>query len=136
MSPRRKGARQGGALLLVGAFLIPFFAVLHGIIGLPGEWTLLGVPVVIAGFLRLLYALIFEDKAPAAPANEPSLYAQPTAQTQFDPRAHAGALPPGELRPAQGLFSRRADTTEFAPPPSVTDHTTRLLADQDDPAER
>jgi hypothetical protein len=136
MSPRRRGLRQGGALLLIGMFLIPMFVVLHEIIRLPAEWAFLGLPVAVAGLLRLLYALIFADKTPAAHASAPSLYAQPTAQAQFDSRIHAGALPYGDLRPAQGLFTRRADTTEFMPPTGVTDHTTRLLADADDSAER
>lgn len=133
MSPRRRGVRQGSALLLIGAFLIPFLAVMHEIIGLAGEWSFLGLPVMFAGFLRLLYALTFEDKAAAASA--PPLYQQPT-QAQFDARAHAGALPHGEVRPAQSIFAHRADTTEFATPPSVTDHTTRLLADEDDAPQR
>jgi hypothetical protein len=136
LTPRRKGMRQGGAIMLVGLFLIPMLGLLHPLIGLAGEYSVIGAIVLLAGMLRFLIAAIFEDKSPPLTQGA-SLYAPPTGQGQFDPRAQAGALPAGQFRPAQSLFARRADTSEIPQPPaSVTDHTTRLLADQDDSAER
>jgi hypothetical protein len=136
LTSRRKGMRQGGAIMLVGLFLIPMLGLLHPLIGVPGEFTVIGAIVLLAGMLRFLIAAIFEDKSPPLTQGA-SLYAPPTGQAQFDPRAQAGVLPSGEFRPAQSLFARRADTSEIPQPPaSVTDHTTRLLADQDDSAER
>jgi hypothetical protein len=133
MSPRRKGVRQGGALVLVGVFLIPMLAILHAAIRFPTELTLFGVLAVLAGLLRLLYAVIFEDKSPAAHAAQPY---PTTAPGQFDPRARVGALPPGDFQPAPSFFAPRSDTAEIPVPPSVTDHTTRLLGHENDPRER
>lgn len=136
LSPRRKGMRQGGAIMLIGLFLIPMLGLMHPLIGTPGELTVIGALVILAGMLRFLFAAIFEDKSPAL-SQGASPYSSPTAEGQFAPRAPAGVLPSGEFRPAQSLFARRADTSEISQPPaSVTDHTTRLLADQDDSAER
>jgi hypothetical protein len=134
MSPRRKGIRQGGTLMLVGIFLIPMLAILHGAIGLPAEYILFGVLAVLAGLLRLLYAVIFEDKSPTAHAAQP--YAPTTAHAQFDPRVQAGALPPADFQPAPSFFAPRQNTAEIPVPPSVTDHTTRLLEHESDPRER
>jgi hypothetical protein len=135
VSPRRKGIRQGGKLMLFGTFLIAFLAVFVELTGFPDEFPLVGVLVFLAGFLRMIYAFLFEDKTPAAVAP-----IHPTGQTfapqQFDPRAQPGALPPAEFRPAPSFFAPRTDTAEIATPPSVTDHTTRLLDDQNEPRER
>jgi hypothetical protein len=38
VSPRRRGVKQGAALLLVGILLLPFFGILHEAIGLPQEF--------------------------------------------------------------------------------------------------
>jgi hypothetical protein len=129
-SPRRKGVRQGTAIMLVGIFLVPLLALMHPLIGLKGEFAILGVIVFLAGLLRLLFAAIFADASPSQ-TQTPALYASPTQQGQYlDPRAPAATLSPGEFRPAPNLFARRHDTAEIPPrPPSVTDHTTRLLAD-------
>lgn len=128
ISARRKGARQGGALLLVGVFLVPMIALMHVIIGLHTQYILLGVLVALSGLLRLLYALIFESSSPRAQDFATQAYAP---AMQFNATAQRGALPPGEFRPPAPFFAPRADTSEIAPPPSVTDHTTRLLRDDD-----
>jgi hypothetical protein len=132
-SPKRRGLRQGGAIMLVGAFLAPIIGMMHPLLGLPGEYSVLGAMVFLAGLLRFLFALIFESGVPDGALAAPP-YAPPA---QFDPRAQAAPLPQGDFRPAQSLFARRQGTAEIVrPPASVTDHTTRLLADQDDSADR
>lgn len=128
ISPRRKGLRQGGIVMLVGIFLGPMIAMMHPIIGLKGEYSIIGALVFMVGFLRFLYAAIFEDKAPAATSGA-SFDAQASTQDQFNPQAQRGALPPAEFRPAPSFFAPRNDTAEIAQPSSVTDHTTRLLQD-------
>ena len=133
MSPRRKGIRQGGKLMLISMFVIAFLALLIPLIGVPEEFPLIGVLVLLAGLLRLIYAFLFEDKTPNAltlPA------AQPFAPQQFNPHAQAGALPPAEFRPAPSFYAPRTDTAEIPVPSSVTDHTTRLLRDEDERPER
>jgi hypothetical protein len=132
MSPRRKGIRQGGVVMLVGIFLIPMLAIMHGAIGLPGEYILFGVLAVLAGLLRLLYAAIFEDKSPDVTSLSAQTYAPALAHAKLDPRS----LAPGDFRPVPSFFAPRSDTAEIPVPSSVTDHTTRLLEHENDPRER
>lgn len=135
-SPKRKGLRQGGKILLVGAFLVPTLAILCIITGMDSELLLTGVLVVIAGIMRLLYALIFEDKHPAG-APRPTQFSQTAAPPQFiaAPRRAAAALPPQQSSPAPVSFRTR-DTGELAGRPSVTENTTRLLDTQNDQREQ
>ncbi|MCA1613557.1 MAG: zinc ribbon domain-containing protein [Acidobacteria bacterium] len=133
-SPRRKGAMQGGKLMLVGAFLVPVLVLIVTIIGSEAyEFVLAGVLILIVGIVRLLYALLFEDAHPAAaPAPLP---AHASAPPQFDPAPPRAALPQQQASPAPVSFRTR-ETGELAGPPSVTENTTRLLDTQDDPRKR
>lgn len=132
-SPRRKGAKQGGTLILVGAFLVPVLALIVTIIGSEAyEFVLAGVIILIVGIVRLLYALLFEDAHPAAPAPLP---AHAPAPPQFNPAPPRAALPQQQASPAPVSFRTR-ETGELAGPPSVTENTTRLLDAQNDPRER
>lgn len=131
-SPRRKGVLQGAKLMLAGAFLVPILAILIGIIGSENyEFLLFGVLILIVGIVRLLYALLFEDKQPAAAAPAQ----QPFAPPQFNPDARRAALPPQQSAPAPVSFRTR-DTGELAARPSVTENTTRLLDNQIEPRDR
>src|SRR5436309_188212 len=42
-SPKRKGLRQGGGMMLIATFLIPMLAILHKLLHLPGDVVLFGV---------------------------------------------------------------------------------------------
>jgi hypothetical protein len=123
MSPRRRGIRQGGGLMLIAVFLIPALAILQDLIHLNGDWPLLGVLVFLAGLMRLLYAVFFEDRTPRRAE---------TTQTAYAPPHQLGAarqdyLPPAQATPAYTYRPPQTPTAEMQPPPSVTDHTTRLL---------
>lgn len=129
VSPKRKGVKQGGKLLLFGAFLVPLLAIVATIVGEGEEIILLGVMVAILGVMRLLYALIFQEGYPAAaPFAQTHAAAAPP---QFNPAARRTALPPQQAAPAPVSFRAR-DTGELVGRPSVTENTTRLL---DHPAE-
>jgi hypothetical protein len=132
MSPRRKGLRQGGKLMFFGVIITAMLGILVGVTDGPGEVPAFSLLIFVAGFFRLLYALLFEDKTPAPQTLVPSPYAQHGAGGQFNPGARGGALPPGEFVPARVSFAPRQETAEIAPPASVTDHTTRLLRDEDE----
>jgi hypothetical protein len=134
-TPRRKGVRLGGKLMLFGIFLGPALAMLSQLIGTPEELGLLGVMVFMAGMLRLIYALIFEDGPFRRSKLQPQAYAPP-APTQFAPPYQASALPPSQSMPARGYVSPRTDTAEILYRPSVTEGTTRLLDDARDETER
>lgn len=133
-TPRRKGARLGGKLMLFGIFLAPALAMLSEITGTPDELAMFGMIVFLAGLLRLVYAAIFEDGPFRRQAKQPSLYAPPAAQGMFAPPASAASLPPARSVPA-GLYAPpRGDTAEIVYRPSVTEGTTRLLDEERDSA--
>ena len=132
-SARNRGVRQGVMLMLLTALVVPVSALLAKLGLLPREFVALAVLICpIGGFLRLVYALMFEEGArnrkPAATAPPPAYNTHATpAQFRQGP-AEASALPPQQSRPASDFKSgRRIETAEMAQPPSVTENTTRLL---------
>jgi hypothetical protein len=137
ISPRRRGVKQGGILLLTGGLLVPVL----GVISSFSEAVLLDVIVAVAaiicflgGPLRMLYAALFEEGAPSPQFPVPPYI---PASNQISPPIPArgiGALPPPVANPATG-WRTRPTTAELAQPPSITENTTRLL-DKDDPRER
>jgi hypothetical protein len=124
-SPKRKGVQLGGKLMLSGMFLGPALAALSEILGTPEEIALLGVIVFMAGFFRLLYALLFEDGPYRRHLQrQPAYTPQPQ---QFAPPQAVSALPPPQSQPARPYVPPRPDTAELSYRPSVTEGTTRLL---------
>jgi hypothetical protein len=133
VSPRKQGVRQGGALILAGAVLVPLLAVLNAYTPLPLEIfvALAAVICFIGGPLRLLYAAIFEEGALMRRQIGPSSYAPPPSMpAQLGTPVRGSALPPARVNPASG-WRPRPDTAEILQPPSVTENTTRLL-DEDE----
>ncbi|HEX8129511.1 MAG TPA: zinc ribbon domain-containing protein [Pyrinomonadaceae bacterium] len=136
VSPRRRGVRRGIGIILFGILLAPFFAILHEAVGTPEELLTLSLIVTMAGFLRLIFAAFFEEASPRAPrfSPPPQLYTPPIAS-----RLHAGtqeSLPPTQGVPVNDYRPPQVHTSEIMRPPSVTDHTTRLLDKQTDSSEQ
>src|SRR6266852_890883 len=133
ISPRRRGVKQGALLMLIGAVLVPlmgvFSAFAPGRIELMFEFfaALSAILCFVGGPLRMLFAAIFEEGAPARQF-VPTSYA-PTA-IPSPPAARVSALPPASASPAS-QWRPRPQTAEILQPPSVTDHTTRLLDKSD-----
>jgi hypothetical protein len=138
VSPRRKGARQGGQLLLFGIFLMPVLAIMHELLHTPEELPLVGLIVFFGGLLRLVFALIFEDGPLRQPKPQPYFqYAPPFAANQMPPRGTSHELPPAQAQPARSYVPPRTDTADMSyRPPSVTEGTTRLLDDEKDTSAR
>src|SRR5216117_1419674 len=71
ISPRRKGVKQGALLMLIGAILVPILGVMSGFA--PGRLenvfalfaALSAIICFVGGPLRMLFAAIFEEGAPA-----------------------------------------------------------------------
>jgi zinc-ribbon domain len=126
-TPRRKGARLGGKLMLFGIFLGPALAIMSEITGSPEELALIGVLIFMAGFLRLIYAFIFED-GPFRRQKQQTPYAATVAPSLFTPPP-ASALPPSGAQ-AGTYVPPRANTAEIVYRPSVTEGTTRLLDEE------
>lgn len=136
-TPRRKGVRQGGKMILIGIFLIPLFAIVGEVTRIiPAEAALLGVLCFLAGLLRLIYAALFED-GPFRRQAIPHIptYAPPGAPPLGAP-SRSAELPPARSVTAHGYVPPRHDTAEISFRPSVTEHETQLLDDQRDTSPR
>jgi hypothetical protein len=129
ISARRKGVKQGALLMLVGAVLVPLLGVFASFapfrIGTAFEFFTAAAAILcfVGGPLRMLFAALFEEGAPPRPFVMPTSYA-PSALAS--PPVRLAALP----QPAATLpvgWRARPQTAEIVQPPSVTDHTTRLL---------
>ena len=132
ISPRRKGVKQGGMLLLSGAVIVPILAMFASFTNATFLEILAALAAIICfigGPLRMLFAALFEEGAPTP--------FRPYAQTppiqapqQFAPPPHRPVLTPPPARP-QGSWRPRPNTAELVNPPSVTENTTRLLEKED-----
>ena len=129
ISPRRKGVKQGVLLMLIGAIIVPIFGVMSGFA--PGRLenvfaffaALSAIICFLGGPLRMLFAAIFEEGAkPQYFPSSPS-YIPPALPPQ---QARISALPPPTIASTQP-WRARPETAEIFQPPSVTDHTTKLL---------
>ena len=130
ISPRRRGVKQGASLMLLGALIVPVFGVLSAFA--PGRLdnvfaffaALSAVLCFLGGPLRMLFAAIFEEGAPASHHLTPQTsYRVPPAM----PPARAPALPPAAAANPASQWRQRPDTGEIHPRASVTDSTTQLL---------
>jgi hypothetical protein len=135
LSPRSKGTRQGGMLMLAGATLVPIIGLVCAALDVGGEPVLFGVITFILGLARFLFAVIFQQSHPAVNAPQPF---RPAPQPQqFNAPPQYAALPQHQPTPApQSYFGGRRDTAELPGQPSVTENTTRLLDNQIDHTER
>ena len=127
-SPRRQGVRQGFMLLFIFVVSVP----LYGLIGRP----VMALPplFLMAGLMRILYALIFQEGTTRKKKQDSSLIdVTPSTNDQLGTVARGTALPPAQSVPVTAFKARRVDTREMVNPPSVTEHTTKLLNESPDP---
>jgi hypothetical protein len=132
ISPRRKGIKQGGLLILSGILIVAIlgmFASFSNSAFLEILASLAAIICFVGGPLRMLYAGIFEEGAPKLVRS----YGPPIPMhvpQQFGHQGQAPALPPPPAR-APSSWRSRPNTAELANPPSVTENTTRLLEKED-----
>ena len=136
ISPRRRGVKQGVLLMLIGAVLVPLLGVLSsfapGRIGTPFEFFAAASAILcfVGGPLRMLFAAIFEEGAQTrqfvAPHSQPYPHSYAPQLTAPQP-ARVSALPPPPAVNTAASWRQRPQTAEILQPPSVTDHTTKLL---------
>ena len=119
LSPRRKGIRRAAKLMFFSGALFPIFLVFSLAIEE-------GVPMIVPFLLffvsltMMLYARLFSDKT--VPAINQG------AQTSvLGPTSARTSLPPAANIPMPHTGRPRVKTNELAQPPSVTEHTTKLL---------
>ena len=121
-SPRRKGVRRGAKVMFFSGALLPI-AVLMSIA--VDEPVPLFFPVIalIVGLTITLYSLLFAEDFPA-------IKPQPNQLFGIGVPSGGQALPPASNIPVYGPGNpagQRVRTNELAQPPSVTEHTTKLL---------
>jgi endogenous inhibitor of DNA gyrase (YacG/DUF329 family) len=118
LSPRRKGIRRAAKLMFFSGVMFPIFLVFSLAVEEPGP-MIFPFAFFFVSIVMMLYARLFSDKHPTVsfPAAQ---------QTSALGSASARSLPPpNAAMPPIGRHQVR--TNELAQPPSVTDHTTRLL---------
>ncbi|HEX8493064.1 MAG TPA: hypothetical protein VF658_09505 [Pyrinomonadaceae bacterium] len=135
-SPRYEGVRQGVIMFFLGAVIVPLLGILYSFQGNDSSLLEILVPIsavlfFVGGFVRILYALIFEEgTTPSAHLQNTSLpYVPPVASSQLSAGARGTALPPAQSIPVSS-WRQPHNTAEIVRPPSVTENTTRLLNDQ------
>lgn len=118
-SPRRKGIRRAGKLMFFSGVLFPIFLVISIAVDEPGP---LAIPFILffVSLAMMLYARLFSDKT------APAMYQAAQTSTLGSTPARS-ALPPATSIPVTGAGRQQVRTNELAQPPSVTEHTTRLL---------
>ena len=132
ISPRKKGVKQGGLLLLSGIVLVPILGMFASFSSgvFPQMLAILAAIICfIGGPLRMFYAAVFEEGAPK-PVRAFGPHAPIHITQQFIPQAQTPALPPPPARQPPS-WRTRPTTAELANPPSVTENTTRLLDKED-----
>jgi hypothetical protein len=121
-SPRRKGIRRAAKLMFLSGVLFPVFLVLCLAID---EGAPMIVPILIffVALTMMLYARLFgEEISP--------IKSQDAQTSSLGPMSGGSALPPASSIPIHGpgnLSGQRVRTNDLAQPPSVTEHTTKLL---------
>ncbi len=117
-SPRRKRIRRGAKLMFLGGILLPVFFLFGGVVGTPAP-LLVPLTIFLLGLSLMLYARLFGEETSSVKTQQ----AQPSGLGTM-PRNTA--LPPASSIRMHGVGSQQVRTAELAPP-SVTDHTTKLL---------
>lgn len=118
-SPRRKGIRRAAKLMFFSGVLFPVFLVISLAVDEGGP---MAIPIILffVSLVMMLYARLFSDKyAPGI-----SQAAQTSALGSIPSRS---SLPPPTSIPIPAAGRQQVRTNELAQPPSVTEHTTRLL---------
>ena len=121
-SRRRKGMRLGAKVMFLGGVLFPIVLAISLAVEEGGP-MILPVVILFVGLAIMLYSRLFVEDTPA--------FQGELAQTnRLATVSEASALPPASNIPihSPGDFARpRVITNELAQPPSVTEHTTKLL---------
>jgi hypothetical protein len=121
-SQRRRGVRRGVVLLFIGLVLMPFSTLLGN-----RRVDFLPTMFLMAGLLRILYAIIFQEGARRKKKRGGSLPSAPITAGQLGPATRGSALAPPRGVPVAAFYPQRVNTAQMVRPPSVTEHTTRLL---------
>ncbi|MEK7724486.1 MAG: hypothetical protein AAB336_09080 [Acidobacteriota bacterium] len=123
-SPRKRGIKQGGMIMLVGSLLVvPIIAILYPFLQFPNVFIPIAAVIsFMGGLLRIIYAWMFES-------SDELVFEQERANSNLiGGKTTQNALPPQQSIPVTDYASPNWHTTnELVQPPSVTEDTTKLL---------
>lgn len=129
ISPRKRGVKQGGLLMLSSLILVPLLGIFSEIFNI--EPALVAVTAIITfwgGFLRIIYALIFQSNVPTLSQNEG--FIESVKQNLTGKTNVPNALPPQQSEPISTAYQPPSGNwreTADLQPTSVTEETTRTL---------
>ena len=120
-SPRRKGITRGAKLMFLSGVLFPVFLVLSLAID---EGAPMIIPIIIffVALTTMLYSRLFSEEISP-------IKSQQAQKSGLGAMSGGSALSPASI-PIHGpgnLAGQQVRTNELAQPPSVTEHTTKLL---------
>jgi hypothetical protein len=132
ISPRKKGIKQGAMLMLLSIVFVPLAITISIALGMrPPLSVMVAILTLGGGFVRLMYALLFESSIPTESASEPNVVSR--AKTLLGKKQTANVLPPQQEIPASDYVSPQhgswRDTNDLTPQ-SVTDGTTKLFKEE------
>jgi hypothetical protein len=121
VTPRQEGIRNGVKLILASLVIGFVMALLSVFVtGHPELFVPLTAGVLfLIGVMRIAYAYMFEQSEQG--------HAPLSQRNQLDRLASDYGLPPAQTNFAPDFRTRRANTAEMFNPPSITEHTTKLL---------
>jgi hypothetical protein len=121
-SPRRKGIRRAAKLMFLSGVLFPVFLVLSLAIDEGGP-MIVPITIFFVALIMMLYARLFSEEISPIKSQP----AQTSGLGAMSPGSAGGALPPASNIRMHGIGEQKVRTKELAQPPSVTEHTTKLL---------
>ncbi|QQS42164.1 MAG: hypothetical protein IPM63_04265 [Acidobacteriota bacterium] len=126
-SPKKRGVKQGGLLMLSSLILVPLLAIISAALDISPVFVAVTAVVTFwGGLLRILYALIFESGKPTGDSRG---FVDSFKHT-LSGRPSPASLPPSAQAPAETAFHPAPgswrDTNDLEPT-SVTEVTTRTL---------
>ena len=118
LSFQRKGVRRGAKIIFFSLFLLQLAFGFSLFVDSPGP-LLLPLLIFLIGSARLLFAIIFGESEISEKAE--------TRPATFSPATPRFDLPAPQFNPIINFNAGHSDTAEMVAPPSVTEHTTKLL---------
>jgi hypothetical protein len=117
---RRRGISVGAKLVFLSLFLLPISLVGSIVFDSPGPFALPFI-IFMVGLAQVLYTLLFKE--------QDRLGISGARPTNLNTLEHRFSFPVSQGTPVTLNDSQRVHTAEMVRPPSVTEHTTRLLDD-------
>ena len=127
-SPKKRGIKQGGILMLSSLILVPVLAMIT--VMLDAEPFLMVITAIVTfwgGFLRIMYALLFQS---GVPTTEVPGFVESVRNDLTGSSSNQTALPPPQDEPIPASYTPpmgKWNETSDLQPTSVTEKTTRTL---------